>query len=150
MAPDGTDYARFRLRNDPSFAFNVLFQFDPQETPEQAFEVGRADDDRALYRQLRNYAGWFMREMARRGDPLAETGLHLVWQGGRTHMAITHHARGTILRKYSVIVSIHGRPLQIILTFAAPAPLERFLAFAPMMDCVVDSIRVSDDSHKAG
>lgn len=49
------------------------------------------------------------------------------------------------MRKYSVILSQLPRPIQLIFTFGVTGSFEDFYRFVPLMDRVIESIRVESN-----
>jgi hypothetical protein len=141
---DGTDVVSFVWRSSPArLSFNVYFHAAPQRAPTLSFTVGRDPlDDRTLYRELRAYASWWLGRMRWRGIFLRERGLHLVWLGGRTQIALSHSIFWARMRKYSIIVSDLDPPVQVIFTFGVTGPPEAFWRLTPAMDRVVESTAV--------
>jgi hypothetical protein len=141
---DQTDEVSFASpdRNIP-LSFNIRFHYDPQRTLRYALSTRTGPvDDRTIYRELREYAKWIMAVMFL----MKERGLHLVWLNGRTQMALTHSFLWVRMRKYAVVVNV-PRPLQVIITFGMRGNWEEFYRLAPLMDRVIESIRVEADER---
>lgn len=142
---DGTDIASFAWKGSPGrFAFNVRFHKHPQAMPGVPVTVGHDPlDDRKLYTELRNYASWIMGLMFF----LKERGLHLIWLGGRTQLALTHSFFSSRMRKYSIILSAPV-PIQVLFTFGNGGSYEEFYRHAPLMDRVIESIRIESQPRE--
>ena len=137
---DGTDIVSFEGEPGPvRFGFNVYFHFSPQVAPGQPFKIS---NDRGLYHELRAYASQFMSQTGKQGVFLRERGLHLIWINGRTQFALTHSFLWVRMRKYSVILSQLPQPIQLIFTFGVTGSFEDFYRLVPLMDRVIESIRV--------
>jgi hypothetical protein len=147
---DGTDVVSFEGGPDQvRFGFNLYFHFYPQKAPGQPFTTTNDRSpiageliDRSLYDELREYAAWFMRQAGKQGIFLKERGLHLIWLNECTQFAITHSFLRVHMRKYSVIIDQLLRPIQLIFTFGVTGSFEDFYRLIPLMDHVIESIRV--------
>ena len=150
---DGSDQARFRsLDSKVPLEFNVRFDFSLQYAPGKPYTTATIPvlDDRKLYNERRVFADWWMKRMGDLSVPLSEEGLHLVWRDGRTHVALTHRIEDLWMRKYSLIINGQGlsRPTEVILTFAVKGDFRRFCAVAAMMDQIVQSVYITNESSK--
>lgn len=137
---DGTDV--FSFDGEPGavkYGFNVYFHYFPERAPGEPFTLG---DDRKLYAELRAFAQYFIGQVEAQGADLEERGLHLFWRAGRPQMALTHTVSSVPMRKYSVILQELPAPLQVIFTFSVAASFDEFVQYMPLMDRVVESIRV--------
>ena len=143
---DGSDIVSFANELDPvRFSFNVYFQNSPEQASGQPFTISAdSSDDKRLYAELRTYASWFMKQVGKNGFNLREQGLHLIWIDGRTQLALTHSSFwGEVhMRKYSVILSQLSQPIQLIFTFAFSGSFDDFFRYVPLMDRVIESVRV--------
>jgi len=148
---DGSDQATFRSL-DPNLplGFNVRFDFNLEYAPGKPYAVAVAPvaDDRKLYDERRVFADWWMKEMSKLGASPAEEGLHLVWRGQRTHIALTHRFGDLWMRKYSLIIEGPGlsRTTEVILTFAIEGDFRRFCTATGQMDRVVESVHITTES----
>lgn len=143
---DGTDIVSFKGQPSPvRYSFNVYFHYDPQKVAGQCFTRGGNEvNERKLHEELRGYASWFMRGMLF----LRERGLHTIWVDGRFQFALTHSFLWVHMRKYSVILTQLPRPIQIIFTFGVTGSFEDFCRYAPLMERLVQSVRVQDAARQ--
>jgi len=142
---DGTDIVSFTSEPGPVlFGFNVHFAWSPHKAPGEPFTIS-ADplDDRLLYKELMAFASeHFMKHLSKRGVFLRERGLHILWVEGRTQLALTHSFLWAHMRKYNVILGQLPRPIALIFTFRVMGSFKQFCRFAPLMDRVVESVRI--------
>jgi TIR domain-containing protein len=140
---DGTDVVFFRGEQWPGRpSFNVYFHYMPQSAPGRPLTMGTDPlDERERYSELRSIASWFMKATRRRGVFLKEQGLHLIWTDGGAQLALTHSFLRIRMRKYSVILS-HRPPLQLIFTFGVTGSFEDFCRYVPLMDRVIETVRL--------
>lgn len=150
---DGSDQARFRsLDPDIPLEFNVRFDFNLEYAPGKKYTKAIAPiaDDRKLYNERRVFAEWWMKEMGGLGAPPSEEGLHLVWRDQRTHVALTHRFADLWMRKYSLIIEGPGlsRSTEVVLTFAIKGNFDRFCQATVLMDRIVESVFIANESSK--
>jgi hypothetical protein len=146
---DGTDEARFLSLNPKEpIEFNVRFDFSLQFAPGKPYTIVTAPiaDDRKLYEERREFASWWMGQMVQLGMPLVEEGLHLVWRGARTHVALTHRFQDNWMRKYSLILTnpCLSRPTEVVFTFSVRGDFRFFCSLTPVMDRIVESVNVTN------
>jgi hypothetical protein len=95
-------------------------------------------DDRGVYRQLMEYLPTHLRRLW--FSKLR--GLHLVFHGGFSQIAMTYRWGGYWTRKYSVIVPHPTAPLdtEFVFTFGFKGPFREFCRRAYLMDRLVGSL----------
>jgi len=148
---DGSDEARFRSW-DPNLPlrFNVRFDFNLEFAPGMPYILSDnpTTDDRKLYDDRQVFAKWWMKEMGKIGAPPVEEGLHLIWRGKRTHVALTHRFEDQWMRKYSLIMDGPGlsRRTEVVLTFAIEGDFRRFCTATVIMDSIVESVHITNES----
>jgi hypothetical protein len=139
---DGTDVLSFVYTGGRErCSFNVYFHPRPQYAPGRLIRFDDLpDDDRRVYRQMRQYASLFMKMIV----IFRERGLHLIWVDDLTQLGLTHYFLWFQMRKYSIIVTQLPDPMQVIVSFCVSGTLEDFCSLAPLMDSVVESIRAQE------
>jgi hypothetical protein len=137
--------------------FNVRFDFNLEFAPGKPYNITdnlTADnptaDDRRLYDERRVFAEWWMKEMGKLGALPVEEGLHLIWRGKRTHVALTHRFADQWMRKYSLIIDGErlSRRTEVILTFAIKGDFSRFCKATILIDRIVESIHITNEWSK--
>jgi hypothetical protein len=71
-----------------------------------------------------------------------------VWLNDRAQLSLTHSFLWVRMRKYAIVLKV-PRPIQVIFTFAMKGSYEEFFRFAPLMDQVIESIRVDAGDERA-
>jgi hypothetical protein len=99
-------------------------------------------DDREMFNHLLRYAPGHLDALRAAGMAPRLRGLHLVFQQGLSHMALTYRLSFYWSRKYSIIVPnlSTGRMAEFIFTFGSPGTFAWFLGHTPAMDRLVASL----------
>lgn len=121
--------------------------FAGREYAEEARPDERSLDNRAMYHALMAY---LPRHLGRLRADLR--GLHLLFHGGLSQMAVTYTMKGYWTRKYSIILphpSGEGAA-EFVFTFGFVGPFQEYCHHARLMDALVTSLNWGDDAVRPG
>lgn len=116
---------------------NLYFDRDMSEEGKSRLKPP-SRDDRELYDALREYA---KKHMTRLNAKIR--GVHLLFHGGYSQLALTYQLPGYWTRKYSVTVNHpqFGKPVEFVFTFGYTGSFEGYCLNTHLMDSFVKSLK---------
>jgi len=116
---------------------NLYFDRDTSEEGKSRLNPP-TPDDRELYDALREYAKKHMLRLNARIK-----GVHLLFHGGFSQLALTYQAHGYWTRKYSVTIEHPQlkKPVEFVFTFGYTGPFEGYCLNTHIMDSFVKSLK---------
>jgi hypothetical protein len=116
---------------------NLYFDRDMSEEGKSRLKPP-SPDDRELYDTLREYAKKHMTRLNAR-----IRGVHLLFHGGLSQLALTYQLPGYWTRKYSVTVNHPqiGKPVEFVFTFGFTGSFEGYCLNTHLMDSFMESLK---------
>ena len=136
----------FRFGADPPVLMNVAW--GPEIAPEA--RMRETDDDRVMYDELMRYAAGYMerlqgkiRATGRGAGRTRVVGVHLLFCGGYSQLALTYHNGMFWSRKVSIVLRnpVTSEIAEFAFTFGCPRPYPEYLRHTAEMDRVATSLR---------
>jgi hypothetical protein len=125
-------------RGENRLVWNLLVQTRPDLTPRPLPDAGGSMDDRTCFNENTATARQYFRET--KGEC---RGVHLFFQGGYSHLALTYQNEGAWVRRYSLVFpwSESNQNLEFAFVFYFWGTFASCCRAAPDMDRLVASLR---------